>query len=81
MVEQAPLYPIRCEREAQWQDNVNHSEPVSFEQAETYLVETMFYDEWAPSGEILVSKSLGTFMPRWGDLKNDSKLDLRELLE
>ena len=30
--------------------------PSSFEQAEAHLVETMFYNQWAPSGENLVSK-------------------------
>ena len=51
-----------------------------FEQAETHLVETMFYDEWALSGESLMSKPLGTFAPRWENVENDPKLDLRELL-
>ena len=39
-----------------------------FEQVEAHLVETMFYDEWALSGESLVSKPQGTFVPRWEDL-------------
>ena len=30
--------------------------PSPFEQAETHLVETMFYDQWAPSGESSLSK-------------------------
>ena len=30
--------------------------PSPFEQAEAYLVQTMFYDQWAPSGESSVSK-------------------------
>ena len=30
--------------------------PSPFEQAETHLVKTMFYDQWAPSGENSVSK-------------------------
>ena len=30
--------------------------PSPFEQAEAHLVETMFYDEWAPSGENVVAK-------------------------
>ena len=30
--------------------------PSPFEQAEAHLVETMFYDQWAPSGENSVSK-------------------------
>ena len=39
--------------------------PSSFEQAEAHLVETMFYNEWAPLGESSVSKPLGTFVPKW----------------
>ena len=31
-------------------------DPSPFEQVEAHLVETMFYYEWAPSGESLVSK-------------------------
>ena len=30
--------------------------PSSFEQANVHLVKTMFYDQWAPSGESSVSK-------------------------
>ena len=54
--------------------------PSSFEQAEAHLVETMFYDQWAPSGESSVSKSRGTFVPKWEDVQSDAKPDLRELL-
>ena len=42
--------------------------PSPFEQAEAHLVETMFYDEWASSGESSVSKPQGTFVPRWEDI-------------
>ena len=54
--------------------------PSPFEQAEAHLVETMFYDQWAPSGESSVSRPQGTFVPKWDDIRNDPKLDLRELL-
>ena len=54
--------------------------PSSFEQAEAHLVETMFYDQWAPSGENVVAKPQGTFMPRWKDVQDDLEPDLRELL-
>ncbi|KAK9991381.1 hypothetical protein SO802_026366 [Lithocarpus litseifolius] len=52
-----------------------------FEPAKAHLVETMFYDEWAPSSESLVSKPQGTFVPRWEDIQDDLELDLRELLK
>ena len=54
--------------------------PSSFEQAEAHLVETMFYDQWASSGESLVSKPRGTFVPKWEDVQGDLESDLRELL-
>ena len=38
--------------------------PSPFEQTEAHLVETMFYDQWAPSGENMVAKPRGTFVPR-----------------
>ena len=54
--------------------------PSPFEQAEAHLVETMFYDQWASSGENSISKPQGTFVPRWEDVQGDPKPDLRELL-
>ena len=54
--------------------------PSPFEQAEAHLVETMFYDQWAPSGENSVSKPRGTFVPRSEDVQDDPEPDLRELL-
>lgn len=51
-----------------------------FKQAEAHLVETMFYDQWAPSEESLVSKPRGTFEPKWEDIQSDPEPDLRELL-
>ena len=55
--------------------------PSPFEQAEAHLVETMFYDQWAPFGENVVAKPRGTFVPRWEDVQDDPEPDLRELLE
>ena len=54
--------------------------PSPFEKAEAHLVETMFYDEWAPSGESLVSKPHSTFVPKWEDIQGNPKPDLKELL-
>ena len=54
--------------------------PLPFEQVEAHLVETMFYDQWAPSGENLVSKPQGTFVPGWKDIQDDPEPDLRKLL-
>ena len=55
--------------------------PSPFEQAEAHLVETMFCDQWAPSGESSVSKPWGTFVPKWEDVQSDPEPNLRELLE
>ena len=54
--------------------------PSPFEQAKAHLVETMFYDEWASSGESAISKPQGTFVPRWEDIQDEPEPDLRELL-
>ena len=54
--------------------------PSPFEQAEAHLVETMFYDQWAPSRESSVSKPRGTFVPKWEDIQSDLEPDLKELL-
>ena len=54
--------------------------PSPFEQAEAHLVETMFYDQWALSGESSVSKPQGTFIPKWEDIQDDPEPDLRKLL-
>ena len=47
---------------------------------EAHLVETMFYYQWAPSGEGSVSKLRGTFVPKWEDIRNDPEPNLRQLL-
>ena len=54
--------------------------PSPFEQADAHLVETMFFDQWTPSGEGSMSKPQGTFMPRWEDIEDDPEPDLRKLL-
>ena len=40
----------------------------------------MFYDQWTPSRESLVSKPRDTFVPKWEDIQSDPEPDLRELL-
>ena len=54
--------------------------PSPFEQAEAHLVETMFYNEWAPSSESSMSKPQGIFILRWEVIQDDLKPDLRGLL-
>ena len=43
-------------------------------------METMFYDQWAPSGESSVSKPQGSFILKWENIQSDLESDLRELL-
>lgn len=54
--------------------------PSPFKQAEAHLVETMFYNEWAPFGESSVFRPQGTFVPKWEDIHDDLEPDLRKLL-
>ena len=54
--------------------------PSPFEQADTNLVETMFYNQWALSGEGSISKPRGTSVPKWEDIHSDPESELRELL-
>ena len=51
--------------------------PSPFKKVEAHLVETIFYDQWAPSGESSVSKPRGTFMPKWEDVQGDLEPDLK----
>ena len=84
MVAQTLIGPVHlslvCEGKDEQQNDTHSSKSSPFEQAEAHLVETMFYDQWAPSGESSVSKPRGTFVPKWEDIQSDSELDLRELL-
>ena len=54
--------------------------PSPFEQTEAHLVETMFYSQWASLRESTISKPQGTFVPKWEDIQDDPKPNLRELL-
>ena len=84
LVTQTPTSPVhlppKCEGKIEWQDDSIAANPSPFEQAEAHLVETMFYDQWAPSRENVVAKPRGTFVPRWEDVQDDPEPDLRELL-
>ena len=51
-----------------------------FEQVEAHLVENMFYNKWVQTGESSVSKPQGNFVPRWEDIQDDLKPDLRRQL-
>ena len=84
MVAQTPIRLIHlslvCERKVEWKNDTHRKKSLAIKQTEAHLVETMFYNQWAPSRESSVLKSRGTFVPKWEDIQRDSELDLRELL-
>uniref|UniRef100_A0A2N9IAW3 Reverse transcriptase domain-containing protein n=1 Tax=Fagus sylvatica TaxID=28930 RepID=A0A2N9IAW3_FAGSY len=51
------------------------------EDMEAHYVEAAFYDEVTPTEEGLISKVVGTPLPRWEDIKDEPDMDLRKLLE
>ena len=52
-----------------------------FDESEAHYVEAAFYDEVTPTEEGLISKVVGTYLPRWEVIKNEPDMDLRKLLE
>ena len=55
--------------------------PTPFDQSKSHFVEASLYDEITPAGVVSLSKPVGTPLPRWEDIRDDPKVDLRELLE
>jgi hypothetical protein len=52
-----------------------------FDESEAHYVEVAFYDEMTPKEEGLISKVVGTPLPRWEDIKDEPDIDLRKLLK
>uniref|UniRef100_A0A2N9GSP5 Uncharacterized protein n=1 Tax=Fagus sylvatica TaxID=28930 RepID=A0A2N9GSP5_FAGSY len=52
-----------------------------FDQTEAHFVEAALYDDLASTGEPSIVRPCGTPLPTWDDIKDDPKVDLRELLE
>nr|POE91662.1 hypothetical protein CFP56_18612 [Quercus suber] len=52
-----------------------------FNQSEAHYLGAAFYDQLTISGEDAIAKPLGTLLPSWEDIKEGSKVDLRDLLE
>jgi hypothetical protein len=52
-----------------------------FDKSEAHYVDAAFYDEVTPTEEGLISKVVGTPLPRWEDIKDELDMDLRKLLE
>jgi hypothetical protein len=55
--------------------------PTPFDQSESHFVEASLYDEITPAEEVSLSKPVRAPLPRWEDIRDDPKVDLRELLE
>uniref|UniRef100_A0A2N9EZU9 RNA-directed DNA polymerase n=1 Tax=Fagus sylvatica TaxID=28930 RepID=A0A2N9EZU9_FAGSY len=55
--------------------------PTPFDQFESHFVETALYDEVTPAGEASLAKPIGILLPKWEEIKDASKADLRDLLE
>ena len=55
--------------------------PTPFDQSESHFVEAALYDEVAPAGEASLAKLVGIPLPKWEEIKDAPKADLRDLLE
>ena len=52
-----------------------------FDQSESHFVEAGLYDEVAPAGETSLAKPIRIPLPKWEEIKDAPKVDLRDLLE
>jgi hypothetical protein len=55
--------------------------PTPFDQSESHFVEVALYDEVALVGEASLAKPVGIPLPKWEEIKDTPKTDLRDLLE
>ena len=56
-------------------------DPTPFDQSESYFVEAVLYDEVAPVGEASLAKPVEIPLPKWEEIKDTPKANLRDLLE
>jgi hypothetical protein len=52
-----------------------------FDETEVYFVEAAFYEDLAPAGESSTSRTMGTPLPAWEDIRDHPEADLRNMLE
>jgi hypothetical protein len=50
----------------------------SFDQSESHFVEAALYDEITPVGEASLAKPIGIPLPKWEEIKDAPKADLRD---
>jgi hypothetical protein len=69
------------ERKAQWQAYQASSNNTPFDKTKAHFVEAVFYEDLAPAGEALTSRTIGTLLPAWEDIRDHPEADLRNILE
>jgi hypothetical protein len=52
-----------------------------FDETEAHFVEAAFYEDLAPAGESSTSRTMGTPLPAWEDIRDHPEADLRNMLE
>jgi hypothetical protein len=52
-----------------------------FDETEAHFVEAAFYEDLAPAGEASTSRTIGTPLPAWEDIRDHPEADLRNILE
>jgi hypothetical protein len=52
-----------------------------FDEIEAHFVEAAFYEDLAPAREASTSRTIGTPLPAWEDIRDHPKADLRNILE
>jgi hypothetical protein len=52
-----------------------------FDEMEAHFVEVAFYEDLAPVGEALTSRTIGTPLLAWEDIRDHPEADLKNILE
>jgi hypothetical protein len=55
--------------------------PTPFDQSESHFVEAALYDEVALAGEASLAKPVRIPLPKWEEIRDAPKADLKDLLE
>ena len=52
-----------------------------FDETEAHFVDVAFYEDLTPAGESSTSRTIGTPLPAWEDIRDHPEADLRNMLE
>uniref|UniRef100_A0A2N9H763 Integrase catalytic domain-containing protein n=1 Tax=Fagus sylvatica TaxID=28930 RepID=A0A2N9H763_FAGSY len=52
-----------------------------FDETKAHFVEAAFYEDLAPAGEASTSRTIGTPLPAWADIRDHPEANLRNILE